>query len=205
MLSSVFSQYKDGVHVMPTKCLKAENLFDIVKCIIIGLEKIDFQVLSIITDHNATNKKAISFFWSPPKLFIVYPHAVMKYRPLFFLFDSVHILKCIRNNWLGQKDASKCMVFPKFCHIRNHELDSIQSTLFCTLQKLPVEKSQSILKYCYKLTSMTLSPTNLERQNVYWVLQIFNEYTIQRFLILGKQKCLPNLAKVAEYINIFSI
>ena len=28
MLSSVFSQYKDVMHVTPTKCLKAENLFD---------------------------------------------------------------------------------------------------------------------------------------------------------------------------------
>ena len=64
MLSSVFSQYKDVVHVMSTKCLKAENLFDIVKHTIIGLEEIDFQVLSIIT-----NTKAISFFCSPPKAF----------------------------------------------------------------------------------------------------------------------------------------
>ena len=38
MLNCVFSQYKDVVHLMPTKCLKAENLFDIVKRIIIGLE-----------------------------------------------------------------------------------------------------------------------------------------------------------------------
>ena len=42
MLSSVFSQYKDVVHAMPTKCLKAESLFDIIKCIIIGLEEIGF-------------------------------------------------------------------------------------------------------------------------------------------------------------------
>ena len=56
MLSSVFSQYKDIVHVMPTKCLKTENLFDIVKRIIIGLEELGFQLLSIITD-NALNKK----------------------------------------------------------------------------------------------------------------------------------------------------
>ena len=61
ILSSVFSQYKDVVHVMPTKSLKAENLFDIVKCIIFGLEAIDFQVLSFVTDNNAINKKAISF------------------------------------------------------------------------------------------------------------------------------------------------
>ena len=48
---------------MPTKCLKVDNLFDIVKCIIIGLEeKIGFQELSIITDDNAINKKiSLSF------------------------------------------------------------------------------------------------------------------------------------------------
>ena len=51
-LSSVFSQDKDIIYVMPTKYFQAENLFNIVKRIIIGLEEIDFQVLSIITDNN---------------------------------------------------------------------------------------------------------------------------------------------------------
>ena len=68
MLSRVFSQYKAVVHVMPTKCLQAENLFDIVKRIINGLEETGFQVLSIITDNNAKNKRALSFFCRPPKL-----------------------------------------------------------------------------------------------------------------------------------------
>ena len=94
MLSSVFSQYKDVEHVMPTKRLKAENLFDIIKRII-GLEEIGFQVSSIMRDNNAINKKAISLFHSPPKLSIVYSYPVIKCRPLSFLFDSVHILKCI--------------------------------------------------------------------------------------------------------------
>ena len=44
MFSSLFSQYKDVVHVMPTKYIKAENSFDIIKLIIIGLEEIGFQV-----------------------------------------------------------------------------------------------------------------------------------------------------------------
>ena len=120
MLSSVFLQYKDVVHVMQTKCLKAESLFDIIKRIIIGLEELGFQELSVITDNNAINKTPISLFCSPPKLSIVYLHPVLKSQPLFFLFDSVHILECFRNNWLGQKDPSKCMVFPKFCHNGNH-------------------------------------------------------------------------------------
>ena len=42
MLNSVFSQYKDVVHAMPNKCLKADNVFYIVKCIIMSLEEIGF-------------------------------------------------------------------------------------------------------------------------------------------------------------------
>ena len=57
MRSSVFTHYKDVVYVMPTKCLQAENLWNIVKRIIIGSEEIGFQVLSIMTDNNAINKK----------------------------------------------------------------------------------------------------------------------------------------------------
>ena len=132
ILSSVFSQYKDVVHVMPTKCLKAENLFAIVKHMIIDLEEIGFQVLSIITNNNVMHKKAISFFCTLTKFSIVYLHSVRKSMPFFFLFDSVHISKYIRINWFGQKDASKCRLFQKICHHRNHELDSIQSAPFCT-------------------------------------------------------------------------
>ena len=54
MLSTVFLQYKSVVHVIPTKSLQAENLFNIVKHII-GFEEMSFQMLSIITDNNAIN------------------------------------------------------------------------------------------------------------------------------------------------------
>ena len=53
------------------------------------------------------------------------------------------------------------------------------------------------------MTAKALSPSNLERQNVNLVLQIFNEYTIQELLTLGKEKYLPIFAEVAEFINIF--
>ena len=75
MLSSVFSQYKDVVHVMPTKCLKPENLFDIIKHIIIGLEETDFQVLSSIKDDNAINKKKLYLSFAVPQSFPLYIHS----------------------------------------------------------------------------------------------------------------------------------
>ena len=59
ILKSVFSQYKD-VNVMPIKCFQHENLFDIIKHIINGLEEMGFQELSF--HNNAINEKVISFF-----------------------------------------------------------------------------------------------------------------------------------------------
>ena len=45
----------------------------------------------------------MSLFSSPPKKSIVYPNPSDNSRPLFFILGSVHILKCIRNNWQNQK------------------------------------------------------------------------------------------------------
>ena len=45
MLSSVL--LKDVIHIMPTKCLKAVNLFNIIKRLIIGLEEIGFKVFCV--------------------------------------------------------------------------------------------------------------------------------------------------------------
>ena len=99
MLNSVFTQYKD-VHVMPTKCLKAENLFDKVKHI--DLEGVGFQVLSIITDNNAINKKAISFFYSPSKVSIVYSCPVRNYNTYFvsmiLLLNLIIISRYVKKN-----------------------------------------------------------------------------------------------------------
>ena len=69
-LSRLFSQHEDVVHILPTKRLQTENLYDIVKRI--SLEEIGFEILSIITDNDSIYKKAISFFCSP-KISIIYP------------------------------------------------------------------------------------------------------------------------------------
>ena len=56
-----------------------------------------FRVIAFITDNNAINRKAACHFSSPPKLSVGHPHPCESSRPLFFVLDSVHILKCIRN------------------------------------------------------------------------------------------------------------
>jgi len=112
MISSIVSKYKDAVHVLPTCKINAMDLFALIQRTIRGLEEAGFRVFSVITDNNAINRKAMPFFAEPHQLSFVYPHPCDVSRPLFFLFDSVHLLKCIRNNWINAKSTEKCMVYP---------------------------------------------------------------------------------------------
>ena len=99
MISSVFSNYKDVVHVLPTKKKRiAKALYCLLKKTIVSFESIEFTVIALVTDNNAINRKAMSLFASPSQLSIVYPCPVDSSRPLFFVLDAVHIIKYIRNN-----------------------------------------------------------------------------------------------------------
>lgn len=203
MLNSLCSKYKDVVHVMPTKSMTAANLYAYIKKVLIGLEEIGFRVICVLTDNNAINGKAMSHFTVPPKLSIVYPHPADSSRPLFFMFDSVHLLKCIRNNWLGQKDLEKCMKFPSFSFQGVCDtVTKISCAPFTTLKRLHYLEAGSLLKHAYRLTLKSLTPSNLEKQNVKLVLQIFNEYVIQALETIGEKRSLPFSQDVAEYIRI---
>ena len=44
----------------------------------------------------------------------VYPHPCDPKRPLFYCVDTVHLIKCVRNNWLNQKNSEQAMYYPGF-------------------------------------------------------------------------------------------
>ena len=78
---------------------------------ILDLEEIGLKVICIVSDNNEINVKSINLFIAPPEKSYVYPYPSNKNRPLFFLIDSVHLFKNIRNNWLNQKkkkNVDKC-------------------------------------------------------------------------------------------------
>ena len=114
MINSVFSKYKDAVHVLPSCKMSASVLFDLIKRIVLGLENIGFRIICVLSDNNAINRKAMSFFTSPSEFSIVYPHPCDNSRPLFYILDSVHIFKCIQNNWLNQNPTESVLVFHYF-------------------------------------------------------------------------------------------
>jgi len=104
------------------------------------------------------------------KPFVKHPCAT--HRKLFFLFDSVHLLKCIRNNWLGQSDADNMFVFPDI------EDRSICKASLSHLRQLYASEKDQYIKLAPGLSYKALNPSNLERQNVKLVLKVFDEKTI---------------------------
>lgn len=72
MIQSLLSAYKDIVHILPVKTICTTDLHNNIKRVILGLEKIGFSVICVVTDNNSINRKAMTYFSNPPKLSIVY-------------------------------------------------------------------------------------------------------------------------------------
>lgn len=204
MITSAFSSYKDVVHVLPSCKMNGETLFAIVKRMIVGLESIGFTVISVITDNNRINRKAMSFFANPSALLTRYPHPVDPDRPLFFIFDSVHLLKSVRNNWLNVKTIDKSLYYPhfNFSNLVSSSSENVQTASIGALKKLLEYDTGSLLKFSYRLSHKALNPSNLDRQKVSLALRVFNEYVAQGLLSIGEKMSIPDYAGTSLFIKI---
>jgi hypothetical protein len=60
------------------------------------------------------------------------------------MFDTVHIAKCIRNNWINLKDSAKTFIFPSFDAISIEDV-SDQNVLKAKFTELNCENCAAIL------------------------------------------------------------
>lgn len=77
---------------MPPTYMKVENMFNVIKEVITGLQEKGMRVICVLTENNTINKKEVLLYSCPPKLSVAYP--VHRSRPLF-LFDFFYQLKCV--------------------------------------------------------------------------------------------------------------
>ena len=84
-------------------------------------------------------------------------------RPLFLLFDPVHIFKNIRNSWITERTQTiKFDHQDKICIARWSDLKSMQEYEVTSLLKLS------------SLTRQSINPTNIEKQKVGLALNEFS-------------------------------
>ena len=125
------------------------------------------KVLGLINDNNRIKQ---SFFKMFTALDINAPWIVQSpvdpSRPLFLLFDPVHIFKNIRNSWITEKTQTF-----KFDH-----QDSICIARWSDLKSMQEYEETSLLKLS-SLTRQSINPTNIEKQKVCLALNVFSEKT----------------------------
>ena len=192
MISSVLSKFREVVHISPTNKINHQILYEHIKSVIVKLEEIGYKVFCVITDNNSINSRAMHNFSPKKSLSIVYPHPVDNTRPLFYIFDSVHLLKCIRNNWLNTK-PDQLLHYPDF------KTFSLKEASFKSLKVLYELEHDKLLKFGYSLTLKALHPTNIERQNVKLVLQVFNEYIIEALNKFGTN--IPHSESTSNFLK----
>ncbi|XP_054706942.1 uncharacterized protein LOC129216750 [Uloborus diversus] len=91
MIQSLLSPYKDVAHILPVRSIDADDFHSYIKKILIGLAAIGFNVISVATDNNAINKKAVTMFASPLESRVRYDYPGSPGKYFYFSFDSVHI------------------------------------------------------------------------------------------------------------------
>jgi hypothetical protein len=200
MVQSLLSSFKDVVHILPVKSINAEQLFVFIKKTVIGLYSIGFKVVCVVTDNNSINRKAMTLFSTPPELKIAYCHPSDKTMPLFYVIDSVHIYKCVRNNWLNQKDEYQTILFPTFGNYSTKE--TLNPASFSSIKALYNLEAQRLVKYAYGLNRKSLFPNNFEKQNVKFVMNIFNQFVIEGLMAAGGEHGILNYKTTAEFIEI---
>ena len=111
MICSLLSANKDVAAMIPVKNLNASYLTELTRKVIIMLEKVGYVVFCLISDNNRVNRNMFTQICNGD-LQPCIEHPLDGGRKLFFMFDSVHLLKCIRNNWLGQLDNNHTFLCP---------------------------------------------------------------------------------------------
>ncbi|GBN94037.1 hypothetical protein AVEN_128683-1 [Araneus ventricosus] len=114
-----------------------------------------------------------------------------------------HLFKCIRNNWLNQKNDGRCFFYPKFDSVHAvQDIADFKAARFTTITELYNLESDKIVKYGFRLNLKALAPSSMERKNVKLVLCIFNEHATEARAELGEKNKLLYSKDTSDFLKI---
>ncbi|GBP49242.1 hypothetical protein EVAR_96550_1 [Eumeta japonica] len=196
-INSLCSSFKEIVHILPIKEMDSDTLFLMVKKIIIGLHDIGFSVVCVVSNNSLINKGAMSNFVTPPATQIVYKHPVDQNKPLFYIFDSTHILKNIRNYWANQAD--ELLLFPKF----NSGHDKVLVADFSIVKKHSENENsksiKSVLNIFNKSTIEALKENDGKSHNQ--TTAEFMEIILKWWSIMKSKVCSENVSEDHKFLE----
>ena len=203
MVSSLSIKFSTIVRLIPLGSSNAELICPIVKSTICDIEDCGLFVEAVCTDNYPLNVRLYKMFSPDSKLEQKVDHPCDPQRPLILFFDIVHIIKCIRNNWLNHKDNENTLIFPKFEECESCLQNEITINLpkknfyvsiptnIISIDHLPI--SLSILSYAmphFKISGICIN-LYLSRTDLYFSFDItvfcYNGKNISAMKALGER------------------
>ena len=131
------------------------------------------KVVAICTDDYQLNVRLFKSLAGSSNVQITCPNPTDSTRSIFLVFNPVYIVKCIRNNWINQKDMKTTLTFPSiddFIRVDKKTFGTFSYQLsnasFKDLGDIYKFEQYSSAKMAHKLTSSVVWPYILERQSV---------------------------------------
>ena len=167
MISSISKKWSQVVKLLPSYFSTAEELFPMVNSVINDIEKCDLFVEVLVTDNYPMNVRLFKLYSLDHKtLFPAVPHPTCPERKLYILFDFVHIIKSIRNNWLNLKDYDLTFTYPDMQLFPSLPISTakLNEAKFNDIRVLYKIEQHSTIKQAHRLSAKVCWPTSLERQ-----------------------------------------
>ena len=160
MVCPLFGGPKFLYKVYPVVKLDTDFLYTETMNILNDMKSVGVDIKAIVADNNRVNQ---SFF----KRFPCAKNPWLSDDNYFLLFDFVHLIKSIRNNWITEKTQELQFTYEGKTYLAK----------WSDIKKLYELEQNSLVKLS-KLTDVAVSPKPIERQKVETCLRVFCDETI---------------------------
>ena len=179
------------ISVTPVHKLTAAFQFNVVREAAAAVEKAGGRVIGSITDNHRINQQFCKLFGKQGDCPATATHPLDERRVWFLVYDTVHLLKCIRNNWLTERTLRL-------------SLDKENVASFSDVRDLYNAEKDSVLKTT-TLTHAAVYPTRLQLQNVQHVLKVFDVKVVAALRLRGCKETACFIETVLHWWNMVNI
>ena len=206
MVSSLHKKWSTVVRLVPLSTTSAKDIHPIIVQVIDDIEQCGLLVQALCTDNYPFNVNVFKLFSSDQKtLQPLVSHPTSEKRSLILMFDFVHILKTIRNNWLNLKNENQVFIYPSFEDFYPTYTKfplTIQKASFNDIRIICKFEQNNIAKMAPRLTTKACWPSKLERQNVKLALRVFHESTSAALKIFNESRPDQFKCQTSDFIDI---
>jgi len=168
MVKSLACKYKDVIAIYPMDKLTAAKQHECYQEVMAMLHATQLTVVAISVDNAATNRKFFTDCLCEGTLTTHVIDAVTS-QPIFLIFDPVHTIKNVYNNFQSRK------IFE--CPAMQRNLPHGCSADFNHVCQLHHKESTITLKKAHKLSQATLDLKSMEKISVRLAISVFSEST----------------------------